>query len=426
MLPSLCRLPAAAAWLLLIAPVSISATPASGGGLSQAPPDVLSPFCTEGAGASSSVCEPRTNAPAAEFRVGEKLVRTLPGTAFSASFKVTYRTFERGYRRPLVALGRAIKAEAASLPEGRNLPRYSHWPKPKYDILLEVDRAAPDCSEPRIDRGLLDGLGKMLEALGGENIPMMVGQHLEVGLVGTIAATDSSDPPAIKFRLFPVDSRVGASEKLPNVEFGNEDLQVVRQVKREIMALTTERDLLLFLGNGAAYYYYAFKPEDGRNVHLVPLSGQCMHPAYTDRRPVAFFKAAYLDPAFSARSYERVILIDHALSGMSVAEFTKLLSSVGLVREPPYFINLAYPRHIYPGGVPRYEKMIRGKVKVLKEVIIGTGRETLLRFDQAEFGRVLPSYPRSLWHYKLQDVPNADRAVGETIVRQIKADRIGA
>ncbi|KAI9814284.1 MAG: hypothetical protein M1832_005924 [Thelocarpon impressellum] len=238
------------------------------------------------------------------------------------------------------------------------------------------------------------------------------------------------------FRLFPINQAVGLPEKVPDVTFGEADLEVVRHVKREIIASTTPRDLLLFLGNGGAYFYYSFKPADDRNVHLIPLSGKCMDSGYTDAAPLAKYKAEILVPAFKPGNFDRLILIDHVMTGESLRDFTKLLSSLGFLNKgyfeklTPYVINLAYSRDLedaFPGGIPRFQdNVIESKVKILKELTVGPGIEPLFRFDQAKFGRILPSYPRMVWQHSIHDIPNADREVGESIVRQIMADRIGA
>ncbi|KAI9815374.1 MAG: hypothetical protein M1832_005513 [Thelocarpon impressellum] len=229
---------------------------------------------------------------------------------------------------------------------------------------------------------------------------------------------------------------IGRSEKLPDVNFGDADLQVVQYVKQEIIASTTNKDLLLFLGNTGAYFYYSFKPEDDRNVHLIPLSGSCMERSYTESAPVAKYKAHILDPAFKPGRFDRLVLIDYMYSGKGLLQFTMLLSSLGFLHRKyvkdmnPYLINLAYPPDdVFPGiaRAARYKtNIIEAQVKVLKEVVIGQDRATLHKFIEGNFGRILPSYPRSVWQYPLHEVPNADREVGESIVRQIMANRVGS
>ncbi|KAI9675582.1 MAG: hypothetical protein M1817_000948 [Caeruleum heppii] len=294
-----------------------------------------------------------------------------------------------------------------------DLPQFDFWPTAEYQMKFEVRPAVPDCQDPVIDLELLQGLSKTMSEL------FDIWEQKTYEFTATITDQDAREAffTVRFFELQPI-----RTEQMPNVEFNDRDLDNIFATKREILQHTTPDDLLLFLGNTASYFYYAFGPEDPRQVALIPYSGK----PYSQGRfptPVQLesFKNRYLKPAFNQREFERVIIIDHARTGQSVADFVRVLKEANVYDGKPFLIDLAYRTYDYDAYVDDDRVITQiAKIRVGTAPFRNAGLE---RLDLGQVGRILPYYPAVLWETPYEQVPNADGGMAVQIIEMIEDER---
>ena len=171
---------------------------------------------------------------------GDRLIRNIPGTNLVADLTVhdVFFTIEDVH-----AMSQAMIRDAQAKPPGWRVPSYDMWPQKAFHFKFELRSAPGDCDEPAINSALIHGLGAMLS----EVFPGTL-ETPDAAFTGTVAAAGDS-PAVFAFRCFAASSRIGASERKDGVEFDENDLKTVREVKRQILEITTETDLILFIGN---------------------------------------------------------------------------------------------------------------------------------------------------------------------------------
>ncbi|KAI9678196.1 MAG: hypothetical protein M1817_006141 [Caeruleum heppii] len=340
------------------------------------------------------------------FREGEIVTFDLPGTDFVA--KVTIKDMNpTEIMKPLPGL---LERDASRLAPQDNLPRRTIWPTSDFFGKFDIVRSDPNCAEPPLNGDLLRAFG------AGFNNLISNYQYPDNSMQGTIARRDSPDVAFFMFRLFGVSSRVVQSEKRDDVTFNERDVIVVHDIKKKILSVTKPDDLILFIGNTGSYFYYAFKPTDNRNVHLIPLSGQCY---YRGTSPTPSNLAAYrrriLDPAFATRKPgSRVILVDHVRSGISIDNFVEALDRSGVYADEALLINLAYP-HLTKNHVSG-----AFDVTYLATFPVGWHDDHFARFDEGFVGRLLPYYARELWGSDWREVPNPDQRFAQNTIDLIQ------
>lgn len=281
------------------------------------------------------------------------------------------------------------------------LPLFDVWPASDFDLKLEVRRTVPDCADPPLDIAFLTGLSQIITDLG-------TSWDKTYEFTGMI--TDQSGGAFFTVRLFELKKVV--REQRPGVVFNDVDLNTVFTTKRAILRLTRRNDLLLFLGNTASYFYYAFGAGDNRQAQLIPYSGK---PYSNGRQPsraqLDAFANSILRPAFAGKSFGRVVIVDHARSGASLTGFVRVLAETGVFTGKPFFVDLAYsgPRN------SDFDAADSG-VKLLGRVAVGDKPDVFGRFDLGQVGRILPTYPLEIWETPISQVANPDAAAGQQII----------
>ena len=121
------------------------------------------------------------------------------------------------------------------------------------------------------------------------------------------------------------------------------DLEVIKQLKRDILYSTEPTDKIIFVGNTPSYVYYSFSPTDNRDVNLVPVSGRWMSDFRKASKakegiadsiiadPISNVKqycANFIDP-MRLNSNEKIVLVDFSVSGDGVFE---------VIKDTPFFI----------------------------------------------------------------------------------------
>ncbi|MCJ1256123.1 hypothetical protein MMC24_003943 [Lignoscripta atroalba] len=371
---------------------------------------------------------------------------SMPETEYTATITVAETIF-RQYTSNLAA---RILQDATDMGPSARLPSYQVWPARGYVVKFELRRANPRRStDPPVDAALLQGIAKVMQAhLVGRGI-----QGFDANFAGTVS-TAAAGPALFEFRMHGVHPQLMTPEKQPWVTFGPADLDVIADVKAQITAETTPDDLLLFIGNTAAYFYYAFasSPSTNRNTRLLPLSSHIFAPR--SREPL-FTQAGYatylrtvLLPAFTPPPKGRVILIDHVRTGASIRALATFLSPAyaSLIRPPQkvYVLNLAYPepshmaedvddpsdlQALTQGSSSAQQGGLDIEFIAPPGVVVArtTGRANnaaLVRFDYGLVGRVLPYYSPELWETEWEAVPNAD-AEWAKLIRTAIEERFG-
>ena len=254
------------------------------------------------------------------------------------------------------------------------------------------------------------------------------------GFQGTI--TSPSGEAAYTFRFFWVQPNVLLSEKRDDVTFDNSDVNKIYRAKTSIMQKVTGNDLVIFLGNTASYFYYAFDPtKDGLDAHLIPYSGSPDFPPSSPDNNLDFqqktsYTNYFLKPVFDpwnaaggGRSKGgRLIIIDHYRSGRGVVGFNDLLDRAGLHdawSDKTFLINLAYV------GTTQEELMafLGTKLETLLFLTIGDAHADLERLDLGYVGRLLPYFSKPLWVLEeaWTRLPNPDQEWSPGIIQMIKA-----
>ncbi|CAJ2503624.1 Uu.00g110180.m01.CDS01 [Anthostomella pinea] len=137
----------------------------------------------------------------------------------------------------------------------------------------------------------------------------------------------------------------------------DQNVKDINAAKNEIVSVTKETDLLLFLGNTTSYFYYALKKDDKREAELVPTSGRYYakylypeaeaknYPKGPDEEQEGDFYANNPEPKLGRhKNYNRVVLIDHTLRGESVDQFVMLLNHMPKINKVERgFINIVSP-----------------------------------------------------------------------------------
>ncbi|KAI9801151.1 MAG: hypothetical protein M1825_003425 [Sarcosagium campestre] len=276
------------------------------------------------------------------------------------------------------------------------LPGYQIWPEGRsMSVKVDVHPFQENHLVP-IDQKFLRNFAKLLEATA---------KHFQgdVQIYGTISKRGHSQP-AISFRVIEVPLATGISTKKRQITL--EDLDDMHRVKARIIRRTTESDLLLFLGNSPAYFYYAFGDQASpaakspRNIHLLPFSNRPTREEFTyydeafDR-----YVTGILEPALNKKPYERIVIVDVSYTGQTVDSFASMLRLSGLIDHQTIFLlNI----------VPRCDQFQLGQgTQLLARINFGADNSENCPngFNPADFndytdgriGRVVAPYPIQYW-----------------------------
>ena len=327
-----------------------------------------------------------------------------------------------------------------------SVDRVEIWPQKATDIDPELSAIfqmapAPGVSDRNIDAQFLSDIVAKLQAAITEPDPSVC----NTGSVWAIMAwyqgfqgsiTSPSGEAAYTFRFFWVQPNVLVSEKEDDMTFDSSDVSNIYQAKTAVIQKVTENDLVIFLGNTASYFYYAFDPaQDGLNAHLIPYSGTPDFPPPNSDNDLDFqqktsYANYFLKPVFDPWNAAeggrakggRLIIIDHYRSGRGVVGFTDLLDWAGLHdtwNDQTFLINLAYV------GTTQEDLMafLGTKIETLLFLTIGNAHADLERLDLGYVGRLLPYFSKPLWVLEnaWTRLPNPDQEWSPGITQMIKA-----
>lgn len=143
----------------------------------------------------------------------------------------------------------------------------------------------------------------------------------------------------------------------------DEALAAIKIGKQEILRSTSDKDLLVFLGNSASYFYHAVSKE--RDSYLIPISGRyrVFGRDSPDKKMIKRFVNVYLSPIVKKALGEdkRIVIVDHSHTGQSIENFVLLWMEYS---SPCYisFLNLLTQTQRRVGVIdPRYTQLL-GKV----------------------------------------------------------------
>lgn len=233
--------------------------------------------------------------------------------------------------------------------------------------------------------------------------------------------------PLYLFRLYDTGLSVATPEKRTGI--ASSHLAALNHGRGIILGQTTSEDLLLFLGNSGAYFYYTInRPGDARtrrrNAYLLPVSGSRLWTINTpldairDTLEFERFAANVLRPPFEAwrpipAGNERVVVVDYACSGATLAGFREMLRLKNIWSGELYLINIESPRDGYgpPRPVPNYRK--------LDPIRITMGGELIILTDGG-LGRITPPYPWPYWDVPPEVVQYPEKADAPRLIEVIR------
>ncbi|KAI9801582.1 MAG: hypothetical protein M1825_003261 [Sarcosagium campestre] len=218
---------------------------------------------------------------------------------------------------------------------------------------------------------------------------------------------------AVNLHLFNAQKRKQKSRKVH--PFDAQDVTYIYKAKDAIVNVTTPNDLILFLGGSASYIYFAFKPTDNRNAEIIPFSGQPTTQALQINADlVQDYTDNVLRPAFTAKKWDRCLVVDFIETGKSIKSFMSVLDMSGVVDSRDCRVL-----PLTPGTTPSRLKEKAG-LEPLAEIPFTTTHAELNRFVNADVGRVLPPYPLSYWGIPWQVVKSPDLQSQKAIAAKIR------
>ncbi|KAI9802343.1 MAG: hypothetical protein M1833_001849 [Piccolia ochrophora] len=303
-------------------------------------------------------------------------------------------------------LSHKIREDSRALPEGKNLSYYDVWPvvdRVHGSAKFELDRIDNDNNDRWIEKGLLDAFTQVFQAMEDGFSGWQSSYH------GVIMLGAQN---IFEFRLYKVPESTATTEKISDIS--RIDMRNIYRGKRAILDYTTVDDLLVFIGNTAGYFFAAFNLEndgaqDHRHIRLIPFSGRTRAVPSMSKTPgFRHYVDDILRPAFSDLPPGRVVLIDKSFQGAGLDLFLYIFHESGVFTERPYFIN------ILTQSLLDHQSMIITKSVVHLGQVLLPSEKDLMRFSQADIGRVVPPYPLQYWHLPVKRIqyPDWDKAVG--------------
>ena len=149
-------------------------------------------------------------------------------------------------------------------------------------------------------------------------------------------------------------------------------------------------------------------------------------PSFTQAGLANFKSTVLADPFSHLTPPSRIILVDHARTGTSLAEFVLLLRSAEYFNLVPasteiFFINLAYPET--PLGQKDLGPPLKWARVELFPDLPNLVVPTLARYDYGWVGRLIPTYPAEYWEVNWRQVPNPDESTAKVILKKIQAKK---
>ena len=184
--------------------------------------------------------------------VGQRLARRvipfgtqqvdIPGTGFRATLNIKNYLLT-AQPNTAQALARKIHSDAQNLNPAENLGQaYNVWPAPDRIVKFELRRLQPKIRVPLLGRQLLEGISQMIENT-------FIGSSDSFHFHDFDGSITCFGQETFSFRAITLPGDVVRSEKLHGVDFGEQDLDAIFKIKLTLLSLTTQDDLLIFVGN---------------------------------------------------------------------------------------------------------------------------------------------------------------------------------
>ncbi|KAI9799798.1 MAG: hypothetical protein M1825_004358 [Sarcosagium campestre] len=266
------------------------------------------------------------------------------------------------------------------------------WP---FQFLMQADT-----TENEIDPALIEALGSAMK------------QAATVDCYGYNQGVimDTNETPLYDFTFSNVGSIMEPEWIKP---INRNQLSLIAKAKEQILTATKPDDILLFLGNMAAYFYYAFDEKSDRETHLLPFYGAASTEELARNTPlVDEYIKNYLLPILSNQPQNRRVML---ISDIDETGTTESFVNVYRQSNTLPLTNLEYlpigPTFIAPQAVkgtgPPKEL---ANLPVAAYIDAKSTRSMWHPFTFAEIGLLLPRYPLSLWHTPVQQLPNPDES----------------
>jgi len=191
------------------------------------------------------------------------------------------------------------------------------------------------------------------------------------------------------------------------------------QAKQTIMQNSTEKDVLVFVGNSASYFYYTFS-ENNRTCLLLPVSAL----SYIERGVVTptekqydiFCKSVEMLLDF-VKQDRKIIIIDHSGTGESIVGLQTVLQRCW----PTYFLDLHFINLLDRLSIQQRDvvakKLTKKNITIVCNVISGISGFFNDLFNE-KFPRLVPHYPIYKWEQQVDNVVKNDQAAA--IIQQLK------
>ena len=133
---------------------------------------------------------------------------------------------------------------------GKNVPppRVDLWGTTENSVKFEIRETAHFMEGPRQPI-----YGDFLKAFSRTIGRLFNGGNLQANLRFEGTVYSSTLTPVLTYRLYPIDPSTTRSTKATGVDFNGGDIDIIFDVKSQILRYTRPIDIILFIGNTAAY-----------------------------------------------------------------------------------------------------------------------------------------------------------------------------
>ena len=314
---------------------------------------------------------------------------------------------------------------------GFSTSRYDIWPKltlgplptwevlePSYLVRFSIIQDPLNPIKKPIDRKLLQACSHIFRYMA--NLP----QRPHFAFVGSIGVAGSA--AHFQFRLYATGPAPAFKERQRAIS--STDLEMINQGRRTILAQTTRKDIIVFVGSSGSYFYYAMnRPQDARadrrNAFLLPVSGASSWSIHTPLDVIwnlpefqTYFNneiRPIIQPGPTVHpSSARLILVDYTRTGSSLVALGAVFTLTGLWNKAIFWINIESP--LDPHGQPAVPTLGR-----LEPIQINSWEETRILVEGG-LGRVVPPYPYLYWDVPPELVEFPEKEKAAEIIKYIR------
>ncbi|KAI9792339.1 MAG: hypothetical protein M1833_001110 [Piccolia ochrophora] len=240
--------------------------------------------------------------------------------------------------------------------------------------------------------------------------------------------------PFVDLRL--IDTPRSCWESLKSRELDDGDLEIISAGRKKVLDQTDHLDLLVFLGNGPAAFYYGIDTRrHRRRTVLIPYTGPLDRPSQMATVLLAdagssTFLRAFLErygPIFrSAAQHSRRIVLIHETGeeGKELSFLLELLDQTGTYQGPISLINLQSGRRVRAGpGLQSVRPQLRARLKLLEPVFLGGSYRG---FVGGQIGLIVPPYIWEYWKLDPDRVWYPDKPGASRTIEKIRQNDVNA